>query len=46
MATMTRGARHPHLAGLLAGHEPAATREVSWLGGTMPLRVSACPGNS
>lgn len=34
-------ARHPDLAGLLAGHRPAATGETSWLGGAMPLRVSA-----
>ena len=46
MVTMTTnlpgfGARHPDLTALLAGREPAATGEVSWLGGAMPLRVSA-----
>jgi ADP-ribose pyrophosphatase YjhB (NUDIX family) len=35
------GARHPDLARLLAGRRPAATGEISWLGGAMPLRVSA-----
>lgn len=48
MVTMTRGrnrpgfgARHPGLARLLADQKPAATGETSWLGGAMPLRVSA-----
>lgn len=46
MAAMTEegtgfGARHPDLARLLACHEPAATGETSWLGGAIPLRVSA-----
>jgi ADP-ribose pyrophosphatase YjhB (NUDIX family) len=35
------GERHPDLAVLLARHKPAATGETSWMGGTMPLRVSA-----
>lgn len=43
MTTMTGDARHPRLAGLLAGHAPAATRVVTWAGGAMPLRVSAYP---
>ncbi|RAS59966.1 NUDIX domain-containing protein [Lentzea atacamensis] len=46
MVTMTRnrpgfGARHLGLTELLACHEPAATGEVSWQGGAIPLRVSA-----
>jgi ADP-ribose pyrophosphatase YjhB (NUDIX family) len=35
------GERHPDLAALLARHRPAATGETSWMGGAMPLRVSA-----
>jgi ADP-ribose pyrophosphatase YjhB (NUDIX family) len=35
------GERHPDLAALLARHKPTATGETSWMGGAMPLRVSA-----
>lgn len=35
------GERHPGLAALLATRKPAATHETSWLGGTVPLRISA-----
>ena len=35
------GERHPDLTTLLATRQPAATHEMSWLDGTMPLRVSA-----
>ena len=35
------GERHPDLATLLARRKPTATGETSWLGGAMPLRVSA-----
>ena len=35
------GERHPDLTTLLATRQPAATHEMSWLGGAMPLRVSA-----
>ncbi|MGW4207454.1 NUDIX domain-containing protein [Lentzea sp. NPDC004789] len=44
MARPGCGTRHPVPAGLLASHRPAATREIAWLGGAMPLRVGAHPG--
>ncbi|MET9226667.1 NUDIX domain-containing protein [Lentzea sp. NPDC003310] len=36
-----KGSRHPELTALLAGRTPAATVDVSWQGGAMPLRVHA-----
>lgn len=38
------GVRHPDVTRLLAVHTPAATDEVSWMDGAMPLRVSAHVG--
>jgi ADP-ribose pyrophosphatase YjhB (NUDIX family) len=35
------GIRHPGLASVLSEHQPAASHEVAWAGGTLPLRVSA-----
>lgn len=35
------GHRHPDLAALLAMEQPVATCVTSWLGGALPLRVSA-----
>ncbi|HEX5404109.1 MAG TPA: NUDIX domain-containing protein [Pseudonocardiaceae bacterium] len=35
------GERHPDVARLLASRRPAATRDMAWLNGTLPLRVSA-----
>lgn len=35
------GERHPDFAALLVMHEPVATGQTSWLGGAMPLRVTA-----
>jgi hypothetical protein len=35
------GERHPVLATILAAHTPVESREVAWLGGEVPLRVSA-----
>ena len=35
------GVRHPALALLLGELQPAASHEVAWAGGTLPLRVSA-----
>jgi hypothetical protein len=35
------GERHPDLATLLALQTPVATHETSWLGGAIPLRISA-----
>jgi ADP-ribose pyrophosphatase YjhB (NUDIX family) len=40
------GTRHPALAALLGRHRPAATREIAWLGGAMPLRAGAHPGQA
>ncbi|MEU0878502.1 NUDIX domain-containing protein [Lentzea sp. NPDC005914] len=37
------GERHPALTALLAKNKPVATGETSWMGGAMPLRVSAHP---
>ncbi|MDX3663440.1 NUDIX domain-containing protein [Streptomyces sp. ID05-26A] len=35
------GTRHPDMARLLAAHPPAATDEVAWMDGALPLRVGA-----
>jgi hypothetical protein len=35
------GVRHPALASLLSERQPAASHEIAWAGGTLPLRVSA-----
>ncbi|MGW6449955.1 NUDIX hydrolase [Lentzea sp. NPDC055074] len=35
------GERHPDVVRLLAAHTPAATDEVAWMDGTLPLRVGA-----
>jgi hypothetical protein len=35
------GFRHPELAALLASRTPATTGSMSWVNGTMPLRVGA-----
>lgn len=41
MARPGFGVRHPDLTALLAVSEPVATGQTAWLGGTLPLRVTA-----